>query len=84
MRDIKGFESPEPELICPMRKSGGPCVQSGCAWWDGNVCSVLSIAVSLYGMVPKEPVYDSDSLTVGGKPWDPSFKGQIDDEDVPF
>jgi hypothetical protein len=92
MKDIKGFEPPPPQLVCPMRKSGGPCVQGGCAWWHDDQCSVRSIAVSLYDMVPKEPVYDSDSptvggkswYTVGGKPWHPIVGGTVDDEDVPF
>lgn len=33
-------------LICPIRK-GGPCVKSGCAWYDEERCAVLGIVIEL-------------------------------------
>jgi len=50
MKDIKGFDPLNPELICPMRKSGGPCVEDVCAWWHENECSVLSVSKSMYAL----------------------------------
>ena len=81
MKDIRGFKSPEPELICPMRKSGGPCVEDVCAWWHENKCSVLSVSKSMYAL---EKVIRENRLGSGqGKPAG-VIKKFMDDNDVPF
>ena len=84
MRDIKGFKSPEPELICPMRKSGGFCVKQDCAWWHEGECSVRSIAKSLLDSTSEHGSYDPVPDPAPSNPFWPPLAKRIDDDDVPF
>lgn len=75
----------KPTLICPMRKSGGPCVKDECAWWttEDESCAVLDIADSLARivniMVSKNTItVDKDYHT----PILPNTNGY--DDDIPF
>ena len=74
----------KPTLICPMRKSGGPCVKDGCAWWtvEDELCAVLDIADSLARIV--NILVSKNTITVDKdyrSPVQPNFDN---DSDVPF
>ena len=77
-------------LICPLRPSGGPCVEVKCAWYDNDECSILSMAKSLYTLstqdAQKEASDDGKGFTtIGGIPWSIPEKNKIiEDDDVPF
>ena len=67
-----------------MRKSGGPCVKDGCAWWtpEDELCAVLDIADSLARIV--NILINKNTITV-----DNDYRSQGDskngyDDDIPF
>jgi len=77
-----------PQLICPMRKSGGPCVKDECAWWHDydDCCAVLSVAVTLadiFQLINQQPLPSTITVNKDYRPPVlPNANGY--DDDIPF